>query len=90
VRQRESTEHTSLVPQCWRYNVIVELNLEFWDLYVVVKQLSHLMPHTWEYLLLMQDTTAHDDTLWRQCTDKGNETQRQIVGFQRPGRMVCR
>ena len=90
VRQRDGAEHTSLVSQCWRHNVVVELRVEFGDLEVVVEQLSYFVPHTWEYMLLMQETTSHNDALWHQGTDKGDQTQGQIAGFQRPGRMVCR
>ena len=48
VRQGDGAEHTSLVPQSWRHNVVVELSVEFGNLYVVVEQLLYFVPHTWE------------------------------------------
>src|SRR6266851_502244 len=39
-------------------------------------------------MLLMQDTTSHDDALWYQRANKRDQTQREIAGCQRPGRMV--
>ena len=44
VCQRDSTKYTSLVPECWRHDVGIELVVKFWDLDVVVEPLAHLLP----------------------------------------------
>ena len=78
----------STTPERGRHDIARDVVEDLRGAHVVVEQLQHFPVHEREELGLRHDPAAQDDALGRDRADQVHEAEGEVVGLERPGRMV--